>query len=278
MQLSVIISTYNSAEWLNKVLIGFSVQNFQDFEIIIADDGSDERTKWLLEKYQHSFKALKHIWHKDEGFRKCKILNKAVLAAGSDYLVFTDGDCIPRKDFLQEHMDRREEECFLSGGYFKLPLNISEEITAENIIRQNCFDLHWLKKRGLKKSFKNTKLSKSTLLTNVLNATTVTKPTWNGHNASGWKKDILAVNGFNEEMKYGGEDRELGERLINNELQGIQIRYSAICVHLDHSRPYIHKDDLEKNKRIRLKTAKNNLTWTKKGIIKGKLAHQMNPD
>lgn len=278
MQLSVIISTYNSSEWLNKVLNGFSVQHFQDFEIIIADDGSDERTKLLLEKYQQTFKTLKHIWHKDEGFRKCKILNKAVLAASSDYLVFTDGDCIPRKDFLQQHMERREEQCFLSGGYFKLPLNISEEITPENIIRQECFDLNWLKKRGLKKSFKNTKLSKSTLLTNVLNATTVTKPTWNGHNASGWKKDILAVNGFNEEMKYGGEDRELGERLINNELQGIQIRYSAICIHLDHSRPYIHKEDLEKNKKIRDKTAKNSLTWTENGIIKGKLVHQISPE
>jgi hypothetical protein len=83
------------------------------------------------------------------------------------------------------------------------------------------------------------KLSAKGFLATLLNAVTPTKATWNGHNASCWKEELLAINGFNHEMQYGGEDRELGERLINNGLKSVQIRYSAICVHLDHARGYV---------------------------------------
>jgi len=81
---------------------------------------------------------------------------------------------------------------------------------------------------------------------NFLNTLTTTNPTWNGHNVSGWKDDVIAVNGYNEDMQYGGLDRELGERLINYGIKGKQIRYSAICVHLDHPRPYRTKSTWKK--------------------------------
>lgn len=68
----------------------------------------------------------------------------------------------------------------------------------------------------------------------------------NGHNASGWKEDIVAVNGLDERMQYGGQDRELGERLENYGIRGKQIRYSAIVVHLDHARGYVNKESWEK--------------------------------
>ena len=100
----------------------------------------------------------------------------------------------------------------------------------------------------------------------ILNAITFTKPTWNGHNASGWKSDLLAVNGFNEEMQYGGEDRELGERLFNLGLKSKQIRYSAICVHLDHARGYVSEEVWKKNNDIRAFTKANKVIKTTSGI------------
>lgn len=268
MELSVIISTYNSPEWLEKVLIGYSIQSYKDFELIIADDGSDTSTKVLIESFSNKFKQIKHVWHSDVGFRKCEILNKAIAASAADYLVFSDGDCIPRKDFLQIHFDRRKKNHFLSGGYFKLPMSISKTISNNDIETQNCFDLQWLKRQGLRNSFKNNKLSNSPFKTNLLNAITTTQPTWNGHNSSGWRKDILAVNGFDERMKYGGEDREMGERMMNNGIHGIQIRYSAICIHLDHSRGYVNEKDLTYNASIRKETKMSKATWTKFGIEK----------
>ena len=80
-----------------------------------------------------------------------------------------------------------------------------------------------------------------------MNTITPTKATWNGCNASGWIDDILKTNGFNEEMQYGGQDREFGERMFNLGIKSKQIRYSAILLHLDHKRPYKTKDSINKN-------------------------------
>ncbi|MBP6038898.1 MAG: glycosyltransferase family 2 protein [Flavobacterium sp.] len=270
MKLSVIISTYNSEKWLEKVLTGYSVQSEQDFELIIADDGSNEKTKFLIDHFQNSFKyPLVHVWQEDSGFQKCKILNKAILKTNTDYLLFTDGDCIPRNDFIDKHLKHKEEGYFLSGGYFKLPMEASKSISLENIKRQQCFSVFWLLKKGVSISFKLSKLKKSQLFTTFMNWLTPTKRTFNGHNTSCFKKDLLAVNGFNEDMKYGGLDRELGERLLNLGILSKQIRYSAICIHLDHERAYFNQEEWNKNLALRAYNIKNNITWISTGIIKG---------
>ena len=266
MKASVIMSTYNAEEWLEKVVWGFSVQTEKDFEIIIADDGSGPKTKELLDRLREQISMpLVHVWQEDKGFQKSQILNKAIMASNSDYLIFTDGDCIPRKDFVETHIKFRQQGYFLSGGYFKLPMNISQAITKDDIFNQRCFDVGWLKSMGLPS--KNTsKLSATGLWAAFMNFITPTKPTWNGHNASGWKTDLVFINGFNQEMQYGGQDRELGERLFNKGLKSKQIRYSAICVHLDHARGYVNEETWKKNYAIRENTRKNKVVKTPVGI------------
>jgi len=267
IEISVIISTYNSPEWLNKVLTGYQYQNFKNFEILIADDGSTNKTSDLINGFKKKCNfPLLHIWHEDDGFQKTKILNKAIEASRAQYLVFSDGDCIPRRDFLQVHFDEKKKGSFLSGGYFKLPMSISQLIDTESIATQNCFDIHWLIKNGLSKSFKNNKITSQGFKAKLLNLLTPTKATWNGHNSSGWKEDIITVNGFDERMQYGGEDREMGERLFNLGVSAKQIRYSAICIHLDHERGYVKPEMIEKNKAIRAATSKNRATSTDYGI------------
>ena len=128
-KISIIITTYNSEEWLLKVLQGFLFQSEKDFEIIIADDGSTIKTEEVIEHFLNKFKIpIIHVWQEDNGFQKTKILNKAILKSNSNYLLFTDGDCIPRKDFVTNHLKNKEEGYFLSGGYYKLPLIISKTI------------------------------------------------------------------------------------------------------------------------------------------------------
>jgi glycosyltransferase involved in cell wall biosynthesis len=268
-KISVIISTYNQPEWLQKVLWGYENQTNSAFELIIADDGSTEETRNLIYYFmKRSNLKIVHVWHEDHGFQKTKILNKAILATTTDYLLFSDGDCIPRQDFVQKHLAFREPGYFLSGGYFKLPMDISEEITEEDIKDQNCFDIHWLTEKGLKESFKNNKLTSTGFKEKFLNWITPTEATWNGHNASGWKADILRVNGFDERMQYGGEDRELGERMFNAGIKAKQLRYSAVCVHLDHERGYVKPEMLEKNAEIRKATKDQKLVYTPFGIEK----------
>lgn len=267
-EISVIISTYNALEWLRKTLTGYKIQDPADFELVIADDGSSEETRNFIETFsKESSVPVIHVWQEDDGFQKTKILNKAILACNAEYILMSDGDCIPRKDFVRTHLKYREEGCFLSGGYFKLPIDISEMITEEDIISQKCFEKTCLKKYGLKSSIKNLKLSAGQKRAFLLNNLTPTGATWNGHNASGWKKDILAVNGFDERMQYGGEDRELGERLFNYGIKSKQIRYSAVCVHLEHPRGYKTPEAIAFNKQIRRETREGKKVFTPYGIV-----------
>jgi glycosyltransferase involved in cell wall biosynthesis len=265
--LSVVISTYNALEWLQKTLWSYEQQLFREFEIIIADDGSSQETADFIKDYQkNSTRPVIHIWHEDDGFQKSTILNKALLACTTDYVVMSDGDCLAREDFLQVHHERRKPGYFLSGGYYKLPMELSQSISRDDILTQRCFELEWLKENGLPISSKTQKLNSGFFLAGILEAVTPTNASWNGHNSSGWKKDLIAVNGFDERMQYGGQDRELGERLINNGIKSKQIRYSAICLHLDHTRGYKNQESIDKNKEIRKVTRKEKRTTTSYGI------------
>ena len=269
MRVSVIISTYNNPQWLEKVLHGFRSQTWTDFELVIADDGSGLETRSLIDGFRvESGLSVIHTWQSDEGFQKSRILNKAILDSTTDYLIFTDGDCIPRKDFVEVHVRAAETGRFLSGGYFMLPMETSMSITLQDIGNGKAFDVDWLVAHGLRPTFRTLKLTSRGWKQKFLNFITPTRPTWNGHNASGWKKDLVAVNGFNEDMKYGGQDRELGERLVNLGIRGKQIRYSAVCIHLDHKRSYKTAESIRFNRAIRSETRRTRRVRTSAGITK----------
>lgn len=267
LPISVIISTYNQPEWLHKVLLGYEQQAYRHFEVLIADDGSGEATRNLVSRHQEkrSF-PIRHIWHEDRGFQKTAILNKATVEARYSYLLFTDGDCIPRADFLAAHAQFAEPGYFLSGGYCKLPMNLSQQITEQEIRTQQCFEPSWLKANGLKGNSQLRKLSASPKWGAFWDFITPTKASFNGCNTSVWKADVLAVNGADERMQYGGEDRELGERLFNYGLKSKQIRHRAILLHLDHARGYVTRESLNHNQSIREQTRRVKSVWTPYGI------------
>ena len=267
MKLSVIMTTYNAPVWLEKVLWGYSSQSHEDFEIIIGDDGSTEETRNLIARMrEETGMTIKHIWQQDKGFRKCRILNKSILAAECDYVVFTDGDCIPRADFLAVHAREAEAGYYLSGGYHKLPMSTSEIINKDDILTGRCFNLQWLKAHGLKSSLKNSKLTSTALTAKILNFLTPTACNFKGSNGSAWLKDIIAVNGFDERMPWGGLDREFGVRLINSGIKAKHVRYNAIVIHLDHKRGYKDPEIMRENKQLRVQNQRNKVTTTDFGI------------
>ena len=270
MHLSVVLSTYQSPEWLEKVLWGYLNQRHRDFELVIADDGSTEETAGMVARYADRGISMRHIWHKDGGFRKSRILNRAIVAARGDYLVFSDGDCIPRADFLAVHAALATKGRFLSGGYVKLSTDVSRAITRGDVEAGCAFSVPWIRSRGGRGGRRMAKLAVPSFAAATADRLTTTRPTWNGHNASGWRADIVAVNGFDERMAYGGQDRELGERLDNAGVRGYGIRYRAICVHLDHDRGYANLESIRKNKAIRRHTWSKRVTWTPFGIDKSR--------
>jgi ribosomal protein L13E len=189
------------------------------------------------------------------------------MAAAGDYLVFSDGDCIPRWDFIGQHHAAAERGRFLSGGYVKLPMSLSQRITVDDICSGRAFSVAWLRSGGLGDSRRMLRLAAGGRLARLCNRLTTTRPTWNGNNSSGWAADIRAAGGFDQRMRYGGEDRELGERLENAGIRGKHVRYQTICLHLDHARSYVNAEDLERNRQIRVQTRRTGRTQTDHGML-----------
>jgi len=201
MNISVIVSTYNAEAWLDKVLRGYAAQTHADFEVIVADDGSRPATQALVESHAREFPVpLRHIWHEDQGYRRQEILNQAILIANHDYVLFTDGDCIPRKDFVEVHARHARRGRFLSGGYCKLGMALSERISSDDIVAGRCFDLAWLRSQERMNLSNRLKLGAGLSTAPLLDAITTAKPTFNNCNSSAWKDDLLAINGYDELM------------------------------------------------------------------------------
>ncbi|KAB2898931.1 MAG: glycosyltransferase [Dokdonella sp.] len=263
---TVLFATYNEPRWLEWVLWGYTTQTTADFEVIVVDDGSREDTRAVIDRLRPQLNyPLRHFWQPDEGYQKCKGMNRGILLARSDYLIFTDGDCIPHREFVARHLALRERGRYLTGGYCKLPLALSQQITREDILAGRATDYAWLAANGLQRHTLKLRVRRE-WLRSALNALTPVKPRLHGHNASAWKDDVVRVNGWDERMQYGGQDLELGERLVNAGVRGKTIRYSAICVHLEHKRGYMKPEMRQKNDAIRAETRRNRAAWTPHGI------------
>ena len=266
---SIILSTYNKPDFIKKVLTAYNCQEYKDFDIIIADDGSDKEAKNIIEHFKDATNLdINHIWHEDDGFQKSVILNKAIQASKSEYLIFSDGDCIPNQSFVQTHINLAAQGYFLSGGHFPLSSSVSKLITENNITSQQCFNKTFLLSSGQMLSKNYLKLLRTDLLSMSLDKITPTKPTFNGNNTSAWRKDIIKVNGFDERMQYGGLDCEIGDRLNNIGIKSKQIRHRSACLHLYHDRPYKNNISIEKNRQIRQETTANKSTYTSFGMNK----------
>nr|MBA3318796.1 glycosyltransferase [Gemmatimonadales bacterium] len=136
LRLSVIVTTYNQPRALTLVLAGLGRQSLGDFEVLIADDGSGPETAAVIAG--HSARApfpIRHVWHPDEGFRKCAVSNQAIQEAAGDYLIFFDGDCIPTRRCLEIHVRSARRDGYLAGGAVSLPRRFGERLTPELVSR-----------------------------------------------------------------------------------------------------------------------------------------------
>jgi glycosyltransferase involved in cell wall biosynthesis len=241
---SIIISFYNKIDFLKLILAGFEKQSFNDFEILIADDGSRIEYSDEIKTMSNSTGLnIKHIRHEDIGFRKNKIMNKAIVESSSDYLIFIDGDCIPHREFIKEHYENRGIKICLTGRRVNLSEKISKQLTAEKIkteyLANNFIELIYDGIFGESTYVEKGIYIRSAFLRNILNKKYRGIV---GCNFSLSKEDIIGINGFDEryEAPSVGEDTDIQYRL---ELFGVTIKSinnTAIQYHLYHrllSRP-----------------------------------------
>lgn len=270
----VVVTTYNKPEYLRNTLQQILCQSRQPDQVIVADDGSDDDTRKVCQEFSEKLTAFQHVWHVDEGFRKCVILNKALLACSSDYVVFIDDDCLCPPWFLENHLRAARSGGFTVGS----SVHFSEAATALILSNSSEFSRFLSSSTMAKMDKVNTKFLGKWLklffrafaagktFANVMDKAYLGSGVFRGGNSGAWRKDLERVNGFDNGMTYGHEDREVGERLKNSGLVCRQVRYSAANFHLNHPRPYA--DPLRKEMQLKkcVKVRKEGLVTCEDGL------------
>ena len=235
MLISVIVSTYNWPEALNLSLKSLFNQTDRNFEIIIGDDGSRDETRRLVASWQmRESIPLIHSWQEDKGVRLGRSRNKAVSKSHGDYLIFMDGDCIVRSDFVSSHRRLAQTQCVVAGQRILLSQDFSKVCLERSDLswKENLFELICLSGRGDINRF-------LPALSLPLDFFRLKRPSrWQllrGCNWSLHRDDFLSVGGQDEVFEgWGYEDSDMAIRLINN---GCSVKwggFSSPCFHLWH--------------------------------------------
>ncbi|HVO23105.1 MAG TPA: glycosyltransferase [Candidatus Margulisiibacteriota bacterium] len=249
LQLSVIVSTYNNPRALSLVLAGLARQTVTDFEVLIADDGSGPDTKALLDRFARDARfPLRHVWHADEGFRKCTILNKAIVAARGNYLIFFDGDCVPPAHTIAAHVRQARRNRYLAGGKVLLSQRLTDRLTLEAVQRGDFEHIRfWW--RDVEKR-RRLVISRVPGLRFLFDRNVKRPPGWRGENSSTFAEYVQRVAGFDERFTYGLEDADFGHRLEATGVIGYSLRYTAPVFHLEHPRPWANPEMIAANRAL----------------------------
>jgi glycosyltransferase involved in cell wall biosynthesis len=257
MKLTLIITTFNWPEALSIVLKSVAQQTIFPDEIIIADDGSDERTRNLIISLNKNLNLnIIHSWQEDKGFRASMSRNKAIQKSSGDYIVLIDGDSILHPNFIRDHIEIAELRFFVQGSR----VLISEEQTKTTLV-QNKVDFSFFS-LGLQNR-KNAVHSKilSFIFSNKKNYLHGIKTC----NMAFFRKDCLNINGFNNDFEgWGREDSEFAIRLINSGISRKNVRFSAIQFHLWHNEN--SRSLLQRNNKMLDDAIKNCTHWCRNGI------------
>lgn len=259
MRTAVLISTYNWPDALQVVLNSLLRQSVLPDEILIADDGSGEETAAIIEKYKkRSNVPVFHFWQEDKGFRKSAVLNQAVAGTGADYIVQIDGDCIMHPDFIKDHLARAEKGKFLFGSRVNIKPAAVDKVLSQKDVQFSPFS------RDIKNKSRNLRVP---LMQRLYRPSPIFSRKTRGCNLSYWRKDFIAVNGYDETMEgWGREDSEFVIRLLNRGVHGRRLRYGGIVYHIHHVEK--SREFLERNTEIQEKTISAKKTWCEHGIDK----------
>ncbi len=255
---TLVVTTYNKPVFLELVLKGIMRQRGLPCEVIVADDGSKDETRKLIERYQSIFPVpLIHSWIPDEGFRLSMSRNVAIAKAKGDYIIFIDGDIVVSPTFVQDHVMAREKGYFINGSRARL---------TEKATRRHCASMNpkfSVFTKGLRRPLVMLRLP--WLHRIVKGAKGIEKI--RGCHMSFWKSDLLTVNGFEERITgWGCEDTELVDRLYNAGVKRKNIKGLAPCVHLYHPKSAANYETHKANILIREETERLGKIRADKGV------------
>jgi glycosyltransferase involved in cell wall biosynthesis len=266
VKVSLIVTTYNWPDALDRVLASVATQTHKPDEVIVADDGSAASTKALVEDWRTGLSCpLHHVWQQDLGFRAARIRNRGIAASRGEYIILIDGDMLMHPAFVADHLMLAESGAFLQGGRIKAtPRETARLLSGGRPVFApwSAADFHAFDGTRRHYAFHASSLAR-----------------WKARqqrggrvmscNMSFWREDLLRVNGFDERMEgYGAEDRELAARLGNAGVSRRQLKWAALAVHLEHSsRAQPDVDDMTlPNNRLFRDTVEQHIKRCERGI------------
>ncbi|MGR5353073.1 glycosyltransferase family 2 protein [Vibrio alfacsensis] len=254
MKTTLIITTYNWKEALKSVLESVKRQTILPDEVIVADDGSREDTKAMIDQMREGFPVpLLHSWHEDNGFRAAMSRNRAIAKASGDYLIIIDGDIVLSPTFIESHKRVAKPNWFVQGGRV-----LTDEVCSKKIMES-----------GLEPSiFSEGIRNRKNCITNYLLSKWFSRKRNNANstrscNMAFWKNDAVEVNGFNQDfVGWGREDSEFVHRMLNSGKSRLYLKFAGVCYHLYHvenSRASLGQNDeiLENTINHKLKRCEN---------------------
>jgi cellulose synthase/poly-beta-1,6-N-acetylglucosamine synthase-like glycosyltransferase len=253
--LTLVVAVYDKPRELQFIFEACRRQSFTDFELIVADDGSGPEIPDLVARTKSAAPfPIHHVWHEDRGWRKNRILNRAIHAASTEYIVFIDGDCIPHSRFIEDHWAEREQGAFLCGRRVEMSRRWSQALTLD-AVRSGAFErlgLHeWIEGlRGETVRVEEGLRFENRLLRKILHSK---GRGILGSNFSLDRTSLEEINGFDEGYAGPGcgEDSDIAYRLELNGLSAKMLRHKAIQFHMHHPRTAVSPESLHRFEEVR---------------------------
>lgn len=158
MFISFIVPVYNTEKYLNACLDSLLAQDISldDYEIICVNDGSTDRSKDILKRYESEYKNIIVINQKNSGV--CVSRNAGLLIARGEYIWFIDSDDIIERDLLKRLKtiaDSGEYDRIIVGNYYfesSEPGGKMRENTSwqDSVVWRNIFKRKWMLENDLK--------------------------------------------------------------------------------------------------------------------------------
>jgi glycosyltransferase involved in cell wall biosynthesis len=233
--ISVIVTTYDRVDALNAVLHGLAGQTDTKFEVIVADDGSDQRTAELIEAWSSRFSRLAHVWQEHRDFRAAEIRNRAVLQSFGEICIFLDGDCIPRPNFINMHRRLAEPGWFVAGNRVLLSRDLSARILRDHLEPERWALSQWLRAR-LRGEINRLQPLLSLPLGPLRRLGSAAWRSIRSANLAIRRTDLLHVDGFDAAFSgWGREDSDIVLRLMHSGIRRKDGRFATAVLHLWHA-------------------------------------------
>jgi glycosyltransferase involved in cell wall biosynthesis len=228
VRVSVVLSIFDQPGAFAFSLIGYQRQTFRDFELIVADDGSDEETKAIVEEFRRTSDfPVKHVRQENKGYRRAKIANEAVRVSEGEILLLSDGDCIPHRDFVKAHAEHGGPGRFCVGGDVRLSAEYCPKMKKENV-RAGGYEAQMTDADRLRFRWTYWKGLWGVFWGNVK------KPKVYGCNISAGMDVYRGVNGYDENFDgFGKEDSDLRNRFRRFGAKPVSLWGKAWVYHVD---------------------------------------------